>query len=208
MQAFRLLRCWSVPVVWGRRGTFFLCAARPPRGRKAMTSGRTAVKYFFPFQYPVPCPALAVLHAQPIIRYFAVLCSRTPSFACATHMYTPGWWQGPVSPPWCVPALPMGAPGCCSSSVVRCSCSCLPACRAQSRVVLCGSCGWRACVTVLSLVARTVRAVRLVLWCRDVLSDVVGWARPNTPAPAGSGPARPRVASLWPPARPGWGFEG
>ena len=30
-------------------------------------------------------------------------------------------WQGPVGPPWCIPMLPMGAPGCRSGSVVRCS---------------------------------------------------------------------------------------
>ena len=35
VQVFRLLRCWSVPGVWGPHGTFVLCAARPPRGRKA-----------------------------------------------------------------------------------------------------------------------------------------------------------------------------
>ena len=47
-QVCRLLRCWSVPGVWGRHGTFVLCAARPPQGRKAMTSGWTAVKNIFP----------------------------------------------------------------------------------------------------------------------------------------------------------------
>ena len=107
-------------------------------------------------------------------------------------MYTPRRWQGPVGPPWCVPVLPMGAPGCCSGSVVRCSCSCLPACRAPYRAVFCESCGWRACVAVLSLVVRTVRAVRSVLWCRDVPSSVLRWARCNTSVPAGRG-------SAWPP---------
>ena len=43
-------------------------------------------KVFSPCRCPVPCPTLAVLHAQSIIRYFAVLRSRTSSFACATHM--------------------------------------------------------------------------------------------------------------------------
>ena len=203
VQVFRLLRCWSVPGVWGRHGTFVLCAARPPRGRKAMTSGRTAVKKLFPCRCPVPCPALAVLHAQSIIRYFVVLRSRTSSFACATHLYTPRWWQGPAGPPRCVPVLPMGAPGCCSSSVVLCSCSCLSVCRAPSRVVRCGSFGWRVCVTVLGVVARMARVVRLVLWCREAPSDVAGWARRNTPVPVGRGVGRPRVVSLWPPACPG-----
>ena len=148
------------------------------------------------------------LHAQPIIRYFAVLCSRPSSFACAIFMYTPRRCQGPVGPPWCVPVLPMGAPGCCSSSVVGCSFSCLSTRRALYRAVFCGSCGWRACVAVLSLVVRMVRAVRLVLWCRDVPSDVVGWTRRNTSVPAGRGSAWPRVASLWSPVCPGWGFGG
>ena len=206
MQVFCLLRCWSVPGVWGRHGTFVLCAARPPRGRKAMTSGRTAVKGFSPCRCPVPCPALAVLHAQSIIRYFVVLRSRTSSFPCATHMYTPRRWQGPAGPPRCVPVLPMGAPGCCSSLVVLCSCSCMSVCRAPSRVVRCGSFEWRVCVTVLGVVARMVRVVRLVLWCRDAPSDVAGGARRNTPVPVGRGvgaapcgelaaPRMPRVGS-------------
>ena len=141
VQVFCLLRCWLAPVAWGGHGTFVLCAACPPWGRKVLTSGRTAAKTFFPIRCPFPCPALAVLHAQPIILYLAVLCSRPSSFPCAMHMYTPRRWQGPVGPPWCVPVLPMGAPGCCSGSVVRCSCLCLPACRAPYRAVFCGSCG-------------------------------------------------------------------
>ena len=180
----------------------------PTVGEKSNDKWLGRCKIFFQIRCPFPCPALAVLHAQPIIRYFAVLCGRPSSFASAIHMYTPRRWQGPVGPPWCVPVLPMGAPGCCSGSVVRCSCSCLPACRAPYRAVVCGSCGWRACVPVLSLVVRMVRAVRLVLRCRDVPSDVVGWARRNTSVSAGRGSAWPRVASLWSPACPGWGFGG
>ena len=60
-----------------------------------MTSGRTAVKNFFPCHCPVPCPALAVLHAQSINWYFVVLRSRTSSFVCATHMYTPAGRKAP-----------------------------------------------------------------------------------------------------------------
>ena len=146
----------------------------PAVGEKSNDKWFDRCKNVFQIRCPFPCPALAVLHAQPIIRYFAVLCGIASSFACAIHMYTPRRWQGPVGPPSCGPVLPMGAPGCCSRSVVRCSCSCLPACRAPYRVVFCGSCGWRACVAVLSLVVRMVRAVRLVLWCRDVPSGVVG----------------------------------
>ena len=149
-----------------------------------MISRLTALETFSNFgSFSLPLPA--VLHAQPIIRYFAVLCCRPSSFACDIHMYTPRRWQGPVGPPWCVPVLAMGAPGCCSGSVVRCLCSCLPACRAPYRAVFCGSCGWRACVAVLNLMVRIVRAVRLMLWCRGVLSGVVGWARRNTSVPAG-----------------------
>ena len=202
MQVFCWLWCWLVLVAWGRHGTFSLFAVCPPRGRKVMTSGWTAVKMCSPFRCPCPCPTVAVLHAQPIIRYFAMFCSRPSSLACVIHMYTPPRWQGPVGPPWCAPVLPMGAPGCCVSSVVRCSCSCLPACRAPYRAVSCGSCGRRACVAVLSFLVSMVGAVRLVLWCRDDPSDVVGWARHITSVPAGRGSAWPRVASLWPPACP------
>ena len=172
-----------------------------------MKSGSTAVKSF-QIRCHFPCPALAALHAQPIIWYFVVLFGRRFSFACAIHMYIPSRWQGPVCPPWCVPVLPMGAPGCCSGSVVRCSCSCLPACRAPYRAVFCGSCGWCVRVAVLSLAVRMVGAARLVLWCRDVPSGVARWAGHNTSVPAGRGSAWPRVASLWSLACRGWGLGG
>ena len=168
-----------------------------------MISGLTAAK---PFQIccHFPSPALAALHAQPIIRYFAVppfffffgmavcviFCSalwlsfqRRP---CHSYVHLRRW-QGPVGPPWCVPVLPMGAPGCCSGSVVWCSCSCLPACRAPYRAVFRGLCGWCVCVAVLSLAVRMVRAAGLVPWCRDDPSGVAGWARRNTSVPAGRG---------------------
>ena len=180
----------------------------PSVGEKSNDKWLDRCNIFFRIRWRFPCPALAVLHAQPIIWYLAVLCGRSSCFACAIHMYGPRRWQGPVGPPWCVPVLPMGAPGCCSGSVVRSSCSFLPACRAPYRAVFCGSCGWRACVAVLSLVVRMVRAARFVLWCRDALSDVVGWARRNTLVPAGRGSAWPHVASLWSPVCPGWGFGG
>ena len=213
MQVFRLLRCWSVPGVWGRHGTFVLCAARPPRGRKAMISGRTAVNFFSPVAdlFPAP-PWQCCMHNQfSGISWCSV--AVLPVFACATHMCTPRRWQGPAGPPRCVPVLPMGAPGCCSSSVVLCSRSCLCVCRAPSRVVRCGSFGWRVCVTVLGVVARMVRVVRLVLWCPDAPSDVAGWARRNTPVPVGRGvgaapcgelvaPRMPRVG-LWRTGVPG-----
>ena len=132
-------------------------------GGKSNDKWSDRCKHLFPIRCPCPCPALAVLHAQPIIRYFAVFCSRPSSFACAIHMYTPRRWQGSVGAPWRVPVLPMGAPGCCSCSAVRSSCSCLPACRAPYHAVFCRSCGRRACVVVLSLVVRMASAVWLVL---------------------------------------------
>ena len=180
----------------------------PTVGEKSNDRWFDRCKNLFQIWCSFPCPALAVLRAQPIIRYFAVLCCRPSSFACAIHMYTPCRWQGPVGPPWCVPVLPMGAAGCCSGFVVRCSCSCLPACRAPYRAVFCGSCGWRACVAVLRLAVRMVRAARLVLWCRGVPSCVVGWVRRNTSVPDGRGSAWPRVARLWSLGCPGWGFGG
>ena len=105
---------------------------------------------------------------------------------CAIHVHLRRW-QGAVGPPWCVPVLPMGAPGCCSGSVVRCLCSFLPACHAPYRAVFRGLCGWRVCVAVLGLVVRMVRAAWLVLWCRDAPSSVASWVRDNTSVPAGSG---------------------
>ena len=195
----------------------YVCTVRrpPAAGLKSHDkwSDSCKKKRISPCRCPVPCPALAVLHAQSIIRYFAVLRSRTSSFACATHMYTPRRWQGPAGPPRCVPVLPMGAPGRCSSSVVLCSCSCLSVCRAPFCVVRCGSFGWRVCVMVPGVVARMVRVVRLVLWCRDALSDVAFWARRNTPVPVGRGvgaapcgelvaPRMPRVG-LWRTGVPG-----
>ena len=113
----------------------------------------------------------------------------------------------PAGPPRCVPVLPMGARGCCSSSVVLCSCSCLSVCRAPSRVVRCGSFGWRVCVTVLGLVARMVRVVRLVLWCRDAPSDVAGWARRNTPVPVGRGVGAAPCGELVAPRMPRVGLS-
>ena len=79
-----------------------------------------------------PCPARAALHAQPIIWYFAVPFERPFSFACAIHMYTPVGGKAP--------SVSLGASPCSTwepqgdvPSPVRCSCSCLPACRAPYR---------------------------------------------------------------------------
>ena len=104
------------------------------------------------------------------------------------HSYVhPHRWQGPVDPPWFSPVLPMGAPGCCSGSVVQCSCLCLPACCVPYRAVSPGLCGWRVGVAVRCLAARVAG---LVLWCPDAPSGVAGWVWRNTRArwqePAGS----------------------
>ena len=82
-----------------------------------------------------------------------------PSFQlrlCQSYVH-PRRWEGPIGPTWCVPVLPMGAPGCCSGSVVRCSCSFLPACRAPHRAVSRGLCGWHVGVAVLCLFVGVVR---------------------------------------------------
>ena len=81
-------------------------------GRKVATIGTTAEKSF-QIRYDMPCPALeALLHAQPIIWYFAVPFSCPFSFACADHMYTPVGGKAPsvslnASP--CSPWEPQGA---------------------------------------------------------------------------------------------------
>ena len=205
------LLCAGVPLVAMSVGARcvgpagYVCTVRrpPAAGEKSHYKwSDRCKKVFSPCRSPVSCPALAVLHAQSIIRYFAVLRSRTSSFACATHMYTPRQWQGPAGSPRCVPGLPMGAPGRCFSSVVLSSCSCLSVCCAPFRVVHCGSFGWRVCVMVPGVVARMVRVVRLVLWCRDALSDVAGWARRNTPVPVSRGVGAAPCGELVAPACP------
>ena len=84
-----------------------------------------------------------------------------------------------------------------SGSVVRCSCSCLPACRVPYRAVSCGFRGWRVGAEVR---CREVRVAWLVLWCRGVPSGAAGLARRNIPVFARKGRrARgSRVASSWP----------
>ena len=65
VQVFCLLRCWLVPVAWGRHGTFLLCAVSPPWGRKVMISGLTAVKNFsnsVPFSLPRPGSVACTTH--------------------------------------------------------------------------------------------------------------------------------------------------
>ena len=98
----------DVPVALGRHGTFRLCAAPPSCGRKVTTVGFTAEKSF-QIRYDMPCPALAALHAQPIIWYFAVPLGCPFSFACAIHMYTPSVAR-PRWSPWVHLRAPHGCP--------------------------------------------------------------------------------------------------
>ena len=93
----------------------YVCTVRrpPAAGEKSHDKwlDRCKKKIFSPCRCPVPCPALAVLHAQSIIRYFVVLRSRTSSFACATHMYTPVGGKAPPVPlgvSLCSPWEPQG----------------------------------------------------------------------------------------------------
>ena len=82
----------------------------PTVGKKSNDKWFDRCKNVFPIRCPFSCPALAVLHAQPIIWYFAVLCGCPSSFACAICMYTPRRWQSPVGSPWCVHFAPHGSP--------------------------------------------------------------------------------------------------
>ena len=96
---------------------------------------------------------------------------------CYSYVH-PRRWQGPFGPSWCIPVIPMEAPGCCSGSIVRCSCLCLTACRVPYRAVSRGLCRRRVGAAVRCLV---VRVARLVLWRQGVSSGAAGWIPRNTP---------------------------
>ena len=91
------LSCAGVPLVAMLVGARcvgparYVCTVRrpPAAGEKSHDKWSDRCKRFFSCRCPVPRPPLAALHAQSTIRYFVVLRSRTSSFACATHMYTP-----------------------------------------------------------------------------------------------------------------------
>ena len=133
-----------------------------------------------------------------------------PSFQlrlCHSYVH-PRRWHRPVGSPWCIPVLPMGAPGCCFVSVVQCSFSCLPACRAPDRAVSRGLCGWRVGVAVRCLAVGVVRAARLVLWCRDAPSSVAGFGVTHPcPLAGGGGFAGPVWRACGPLRAPGGGSE-
>ena len=117
-----------------------------------------------------------------------------PSFQlCLCYSYVhPRRWQGPVCPPWCIPVLPMGAPGWCSGSVVRTSCLCLPACRLPYRALSHQLCCSRVGVAVRCL---AVRVARLVLWCRD--AHPVWWAGFGVTHPCSLAGAGRFVGPVW-----------
>ena len=125
-------------------------------------------------------------------------------------MYTPVGGKAPSVPAWCIPVLPVGAPGSRPGSVVRCSCSCLPACGALYHALSPGLCGWHVGVALRCLAVRVVGAPWLAPWCRDAPSGVASWVRHNTSVPAGRSwrVCGSRVASLWSLACPWWGFGG
>ena len=184
----------------------YVCTVRrpPAAGEKSHDKwSDRCKKVFSPCRCPVPCPALAVLHAQSIIRYFAVLRSRTSSFACATHMYTPRRWHGPAGPlgvSLCSPWEPQGvAPArwCCARaraclSAVRLFVSCVAGHSAGVSVSWCRVwwLGWLGCLGLCCGVGTLRPTWRVGLGVTH-------------PCLLAGGSARPRVVSLWPPACPG-----
>ena len=72
--------------------------------------GLTTAKNFH-IRCHIPCPALAALHAQLIIRYFAVPFGRPFGFACAIHRYTPVRGKAPSVPPGASPCSPWDPKG-------------------------------------------------------------------------------------------------
>ena len=184
----------------------YVCTVRrpPAAGEKSHDKWLDRCKKSFsPCRCPVPCSAVAVLHAQSIIRYFVVPRSRTSSFACATHMYTPVGGKAPPVPlgvSLCSPWEPLGvAPArwCCARA--------------------------RACLSaVLLLVSRVsghsggVSVSRRRVWWLESLGWFVlccgaGTFRPmwrvglgvTHPCLLVGGSVRPRAVSLCPPACPG-----
>ena len=125
---------------------------------------------------------------------------------CSSYVH-PRRWQGPFGPPCCIPVLPMGAPGCCFGSVVRCSCLCLPARRVPYRAMSRGLYGWRVGAAVRFL---AVRVSRLVLWCRGFrLAQRAGFGvRLPCPLARAGGLAGPVGRADGPLRAPGGGPEG
>ena len=200
----RLLRCWSVQGVWGRHGTFVLCAARPPRGRKAMTSGRTAAKKFFP----------------PVGALFA-----DPPWQCSMHNPSSGISRCSVAvlPVSLVPLICTAPIGGKAPPVPLGVSLCFPW-EPQGVAPARWCCARaRACLSAVRLFVSCVAGHSggvSVSWCRVWWLGWVGWfglccgvgtLRPTWrvglgvthPCLLAGGSAGPRVVSLWPPACPG-----
>ena len=104
-----LLRCWLVPVAWGRHGTFLLCAVSPPWGTKVIISGLTAVRKLFkfvPFSLPRAGSVTCTTH-------HLVLCGALwPSFQfrlCHSYVHPPSVAR-PHRSPLVRPRAPHGSP--------------------------------------------------------------------------------------------------
>ena len=202
MQVFRLLRCWSVPGVWGRHGTLVLCAARLPRGRKAMTSGRTAVEAFSPVGALFPAPPWQCCMHNPLsgiswcsvavlpVSLVPLICTppvggKAPPVPLGVSLCSPWEPQGVVPARWCC-----ARPGACLSAV-RLLVSCFAGHSSRVSVSRCWVCwlGWLG-------------------WFG--LCCGVGTLRPTSrvglgvthPCLLARGSARPRMVSLWLPACP------
>ena len=193
----------------------YVCTVRrpPAAGEKSHDKWLDRCKKFFsPCQCPVPCPSLAVLHAQSIIRYFVVLCSRTSSLACATHMYSPvGGKAPPVPLGGKAPPVPLGVSLCSpwkpqGVAPARWCCARARACLSAVRLLV-------SCVSGHSGGVSVSR--RRVWWLGWLgwfgLCCGVGTLRPTWrvglgvthPCLLAGGSVRPRAVSLWPPACPG-----
>ena len=117
----------------------------PTVGEKSNDKWFDHCKNLFQIWCPFPCPALAALHAQPIIWYFAVLSPRPSSFACAIHMYTALSVARPRRSPLVRPCAPHGSPSVqfrLGSAVVVLVSACLP-CAISCRVL---QVMWLACL--------------------------------------------------------------
>ena len=108
-QVLSLLRCWLMPVAWGRHARFLLCTVSPPWGRKVMISGLTAVKLFsnsVPFSLPRPgSVACTTLHL--VLRGALWPCFEFS--LCHLYAHPPSVARPRRSPSVCPPA-PNGSP--------------------------------------------------------------------------------------------------
>ena len=136
MSVSELVGNFLVPL--GRHGTFQLCAAPPTAGEKFSDSWYDrSEKLPNSVRHALLRPESSVARTTNHVVSRSALRASSQLRLCYSYVH-PRRWQGPFGHPWCIPVLSMGAPGCCSSSVVRCSRSCLAACRVPYRAVSCG----------------------------------------------------------------------